>query len=186
MQLHFGNFAQHFVSDGAILFEDSVVVPPSLRRTVLDNLHAAHQGVSSMELRARAIVFWPGITANIHAIRATCADCNRNAPSQSALPTTHTSPPSTPFESIYADYFELAGKHYLVIGDRLSGWSEVFGCPSGSSDAGAAGLIRCLRSMFATFGVPEELSSDGGPEFTAGQTQEFLRRWDVKQHISSA
>lgn len=175
-----------YISDGAVLFEDRVVVPPSLRHAVLDNLHAAHQGTSSMELRARAIVFWPGITADIHAIRAACADCNRNAPSQPPLPAASTVPPSTPFESVYADYFDFAGHHYLVVGDRLSGWSEVFACPPGSSHAGSAGLIGCLRSLFATFGVPEELSSDGGPEFTAGVTRDFLVRWGVKHRISSS
>lgn len=40
------------------MFEDHIVVPPSLRRNVLTNLHAAHQGTSSMEAYARAIVFW--------------------------------------------------------------------------------------------------------------------------------
>ena len=112
-----------YISDGAVMFEDRVVVPPSLRRIVLTNLHAAHQGTSSMEIRARAIVFWPGITADIHAVRAACAECNRNAPSQPSLPATPASPPSTPFESVYADFFDFAGKHYLVIGDRLSGWT---------------------------------------------------------------
>ena len=33
-----------YVSDGVVMFEDHVVIPPSLRPTVLSNLHAAHQG----------------------------------------------------------------------------------------------------------------------------------------------
>ena len=175
-----------YVSDGVVMFDDRVVVPPSLRRTVLDNLHAAHQGTSSMEIRARAIIFWPGITADIHAVRAACTVCNRNAPSQPSLPATISSPPSTPFASVYADFFDFAGKHYLVIGDRLSGWTEVFACPSGSSNAGAEGLIGCLRKLFATFGVPDELSSDGGPEFVASLTRDFLKRWGVDHRVSSA
>ena len=175
-----------YVSDGVVMFEDRVVIPPSLRPTVLSNLHAAHQGTSSMEVRARAIVFWPGITADIHAVRAACADCNKNAPSQPSMPATPSSPPSTPFESIYADFFDFAGRHYLAVGDRLSGWTEVFACPSGSSQAGAEGLIGCLRKLFGTFGVPDELSSDGGPEFTASQTRDFLKRWGVDHRVSSA
>jgi hypothetical protein len=36
-----------------------------------------------------------------------------------------------------------------------------------------------------TFGVPEELSSDGGPEFRAAATEDFLQRWGVHHHLSS-
>ena len=55
-----------------------------------------------------------------------------------------------------------------------------------SSHAGARGLIGCLRKFFDTFGVPEELSSDGGPEFTAGITTDSLKKWGVQPRISSA
>ena len=51
-----------------------------------------------------------------------------------------------------------------AVRDRLSGWTEVFGSAARTNLAGAPGLIRHLRSFFPTFGVPEELSSDGGPE----------------------
>lgn len=174
-----------YVSDGVIMYQDRVVVPPHLRRSVLHNLHSAHQGTSQMEQRARNIVFWPGMTAEIQATRGACHDCNRNAPSLAHLPPIVSRPPSTPFESIFADYFDLAGTKYLVVGDRLSGWTEVFGGPSGSSPCGAVGLVRCLRLFFATFGVPEQISSDGGPEFTATITKTFLTRWGVDHRVSS-
>ena len=51
--------------------------------------------------------------------------------------------------------------------------------------AGSAGPVRHLRSFFATFGVPKEISSDGGPEFTAKGTQDFLRLWGVRHRVSS-
>ena len=40
-------------------------------------------------------------------------------------------------------------------------------------------MSKRLREVFVTFGVPEELTSDGGPQFTAGKTQEFLKSWGV-------
>ena len=40
------------VSDGVIIYDDRVVVPLSLRPSVLEALHAAHQGVSMMGSRA--------------------------------------------------------------------------------------------------------------------------------------
>ena len=46
--------------------------------------------------------------------------------------------------------------------------------------------MKCLRQWFRTFGVPKQLSSDGGPEFAAGITAEFLKTWGVTHRISSA
>ena len=156
-----------------------------MRNNVLQILHAAHQGVSAMESRARAIVFWPGLTEDIRATRDSCSACNRSAPSQAATPSRPTPVPSTPFESIYADFFDYAGNHYLVAGDRLSGWVEIFKAPSGTAQSGANGLILVLRDMFATFGVPEDISSDGGPEFTAALTLKFFENWGIKHRVSS-
>ena len=91
-----------------------------------------------------------------------------------------------PFESIAADYFDFAGRHYLVIVDRLSGWIEVMKAPVGSVQAGAKGLCEWLRQYMARFGVPVILSSDGGPEFVAKETQDFFKRWGIRHRLSSA
>ena len=34
--------------------------------------------------------------------------------------------------------------------------------------------------------MPEEISSDGGPKFTAFVTKDFMRKWDIKHRVSSA
>ena len=175
-----------YVQEGVIMYQDRVVMPKALRQIALNNLHAAHQGVTSMELRASRIMFWPGMTEDIRQKRASCIECNINAPSQASLPSSPATPPSTPFQRVFADYFDFAGNHYLVIGDRLSGWPEIFAAPKGSGLAGSKGLVACLRSFFAVFGIPEELSSDGGPEFIANDTQTFLSRWGIHHRKSSA
>ena len=58
-----------------------VIIPPSLQSEVLLTLHATHQEVSSMNHRARATVYWPGITTDIQQARNKCRHCNRVAPS---------------------------------------------------------------------------------------------------------
>ena len=68
------------------MYDDRIVVPPSLREKVLNTFHAAHQGVSTMESRARELVFWPGMTKDFDRIRASCGECIANAPSQPKLP----------------------------------------------------------------------------------------------------
>ena len=118
----------------------------------------------------------PGITYDIHAIGFKCSDCNRNAPSKAELCSEPANTSSTYFEMVFADYFICVGHHYLVVGDHhLSGWSEILATPAGTViSAGARGLNSCLRKLFATFSVPAEHSSDGGPEFTSSVTAEFF------------
>ena len=103
------------------------------------------------------------ILAGYHVERARAAyrDCIASAPSQPRLPPATFNPPTTPFEAIVADFFHCVGQHYLVVADRLSAWPEVFQCTPGSPMSGAEGLISC-RNYSAHFGVPTELSSDGG------------------------
>ena len=175
-----------YISSGVIMYGDRVVIPSSLRHSVLDILHSAHQGVSGMSARAKSIVFWPGITADIHRRRAQCTACNKIAPSQAKMPPVDQFVPSTPFEAVFADFFGYSGSHYLIAGDRLSGWTEIYRAPHGTHQAGSDGLISALRSLFATFGVPEELSSDGGPEFISNKTTTFLSKWGVRHRLSSA
>eukprot|EP00057_Strongylocentrotus_purpuratus_P017665 XP_011672139.1 PREDICTED: uncharacterized protein LOC105442062 [Strongylocentrotus purpuratus] len=47
------------------------------------------------------------------------------------------------------------------------------------------GLTACLRRIFVTFGIPDELASDGGPEFTAAATRRFLQDWGIHHRLSS-
>ena len=105
-----------YVNEGVVMYQDRVVVPSRLRPVVVQHLHAAHQGVSSMEQRAHSMVFWPGMTADIRSVRADCYYCNKNSPSHSPLPSIVADPPSTPFEKVFGDFFNFGGHHFLVIG----------------------------------------------------------------------
>ena len=73
-----------------------------------------------------------------------------------------------------------------MVGDRLSGWTEIVQVRKNSASSGAKGLCEALRKIFATFGVPEEISSDGGPEFVATEATDFYSRWGLKHRLSSA
>ena len=174
------------VESDVVWYNGRIVLPPSLRDRALEVLHSAHQGVTGMTDRSRTVVYWPGITDDIQSTRSSCKICCRNAPSQASLPAATPECPETPFEAVFADFFEESGHHFLVAGDRLSGWVEVYSSHVGSSKAGSKGLIAHLRTMFTMFGIPLSLSSDRGPEFSATATRDFLSLWGVHHRESAA
>ena len=154
------------------------MIPPALRNEVLSALHSAHQSITSMTARVNMSVFWPSITVQIAELREQCADCNRIAPSQPHAPPTTLVEPEYSFQCICADFFSYKGVHYLIIVDRYSNWPII------KKTSCAAGLIKCLREEFITYGVPVDLSSDGGPEFVASETKSFLKAWGVRHRMS--
>ena len=169
-------------SHGLILMNNRIVIPYSLRKQILNNLHAAHQGQTSMSARANQTVYWPGMNSSIRLHRQTCPSCNEIAPSQPNEPTIQSPPPEWPFQQICADYFEQEGHSYLAAVDRFSCWIELFHFPSSSrSDS----LITHLRQLFISYGVPEEISTDGGPQFSSNLFTTFLKNWGVRHRLSS-
>ena len=169
-----------YTVDGMVIYGGRVVITSSLREECLIALHAAHGGCTSMLSRAECSIFWLGITPAIQRMRERSAPCNRTAPSQPSAPPTPMTQPAYPFQCICPDFFSYKGTHYLLVADIYSNWPVV----ERASD-GTEGLISCLRRVFATFGIADELSSDGGPEFTAAATGTFLTNWGVHHRLSS-
>ena len=172
--------ASMYTLDGVIMLGQKIVIPASLRPQILAALHSAHQGVGVMCQRASDTVFWPGITVDITRTKEECIHCHRIAKSNPSEPPEDITLPCYPFQMICADYFQFENKIYLVIVDRYSNWPIVIRGAGKAED-----LVKELRDVFVTFGVPEELTSDGGPQFSAGFTQDFLNSWGVKHRVSS-
>ncbi|XP_037784643.1 uncharacterized protein LOC119580605 [Penaeus monodon] len=155
-----------------VLYGPRVVVPASLRRSTLARLHDCHSGVEATKRRAQQTVFWPGINADIvNTVRA-CEPCQRLQPSQQQEPLLLEDKPTRPFMSVSADFFSVAGKHFLVYVDRLSGWPVVIPC---GNNATSASTIRIFRHMFRDLGVPVRLRTDGGPQFSSREFATFLQ-----------
>ena len=170
------------VLEGAVLYGDRLVIPPGLRQEVLGTLHAGHQGVSSMQARASHAVWWPGLGPDITRVRERCLQCSRHAPSQPKEPPAKLPEVRYPFQMLCADYFDLKGYGYLVMVDRYSGWPVVHR----ALKATAQELVKAVTEVCLTFGVPEEIASDGGPQFVSEEFRGFCDSWGIQQRISSA
>ena len=108
------------VVDGVVRMGQRIIVPSKLRPSILQSLHAAHQGVTVMSQRAADTVFWPGISIDINRTREQCEHCHRIAKSNALIPPEDITPPEYPFQRICVDYFQYCNNNYLVIVDRYS------------------------------------------------------------------
>ena len=181
--LPFWKIRDELYCDGdLVLYGPRVVVPAALRKTVLQRLHDSHRGAEATKRRARQAVFWPGINADITNVVRACIACQTLQPSQQQEEYRNDDHPTRPFESVSADHFSVAGKSFLVIADRLSGWPVVIPC---GNDTTAAATIRHFRSYFRDLGVPVRLRTDGGPQFTSRAFEDFLTRWGVQHVVTS-
>jgi hypothetical protein len=165
---------------GGDLHGGRVVVPEELRSRTLDTLHAAHQGTTSMRLRAERNMFWPNLARDITTKCMSCIPCDEIAPSQSPEPPMMPIHPENPFQHICSDFFSLLGHNFCLVVDWFSNWLQV-----STGKGGAHKLISLLGQCFHSFGIPETLTSDGGLECTAGNTQEFLRKLGVHNRLTS-
>ena len=46
-------------------------------------------------------------------------------------------------------------------------------------------LIQEMKAVFAELGVPSVIVSDGGPQYTATEFQDFTKHWQIKHRLSS-
>lgn len=71
---------------------------------------------------------------------------------------------------MHIDFCEKDGQYFLVLVDSHSKWLEVVPMTTTLSKT-----IEVLRSIFASYGLPEEVVSDNGPQFTSTEFKQFLR-----------
>ena len=182
LQRYWGMREEMYVVDNVPFKGRKMLIPKRLRPQVLDGLHAANQGATGMLANARDRFFWPGLDAAIHQLRLQCRQCNETAPSQRAEPLIITPTPDYPFQQAVSDFCDIEGHTFLIYADRFSGWVEVERLATNTF----RNVEKTFLRWFATFGVPEEISSDGGPPFNGGDYDQFCKNWGVSRRSSSA
>ena len=89
--------------------------------------------------------------------------------------------PDWPWQKIATDLFQYENKMYLVIIDFYSRWVE---CPLLLSTT-SNGVISHLKSVFSKYGIPEQVFSDCGVQYTSFEFAEFAREYGFEHMTSS-
>ncbi|KAL1259036.1 hypothetical protein QQF64_009613 [Cirrhinus molitorella] len=112
------------VDDGLILRGQRYIIPHALQKHYLTQLHQGHPGLQSTKQRARETMFWPTMYSDIEREVSRCTPCNALKQHQMREPLQLHQIPDSPWSITAADIFEWSGKHYLVLVDSYSGWSN--------------------------------------------------------------
>ena len=164
---------------GCLLWGLRVIIPPTLQAEMLNELHATHPGVVKMKALARSIVWWPNLDKDIEEVVTSCQSCatHRSLPPVAPL---HSWPwANHPMQRIHIDFASIEQFQVLVIIDNHSKWIEAI--PLHSATAGST--IDALRLFFASFGLPKEIVSDNGPQFTAQDFSDFCKNNGIKHTL---
>ncbi|XP_024872568.1 uncharacterized protein K02A2.6-like, partial [Temnothorax curvispinosus] len=166
-----------------LMFEHRVVIPSSLRKAILNDLHVAHLGIVKMKGMARSFVYWPGIDSEIEQTAKSCAECARHAHAPPKFCQHHWDYPQGPWERIHIDYAgPVAGTMLLIVSDAFSKWLEV----KITNSMTTAATIAILDNLFTAYGAPTIVVSDNGTQFTAAEFKSFLQTSGVKYHKLTA
>ena len=125
-----------------------------------------------MKSLARGCLWWPRLDAAIVDRVQQCHVCVALGKFPSRAPLYPWKWPAKPWERIHIDFFEKGKLNFLIVVDAYSKWLEV--TPMGSMTS--LKTIEVLRSLFARYGIPEEVVSDNGPQLASEEFSQFLKQ----------
>lgn len=169
-----------FILRGGQLFRrsklsDQLVVPQSLRPTVLQLSHsvpwAGHLGQQKTFARMVPRFYWPQQFADTVQYCKACPQCQLTAPSRKGERAPLITMPviDTPFSRIAMDIVgpleRSSGghKYILVVCDYATRYPEAFPLKK----IKARQVVNCLIQLFSRVGIPTEIITDQGTNFTS-------------------
>ncbi|XP_031570808.1 uncharacterized protein K02A2.6-like [Actinia tenebrosa] len=181
LQPYFSRKTELTVEQGCVLWGSRVVIPSTLRPTLLLDLHSEHTGTVRMKGLARQYFWWPKMNDEIEQIAKNCASCQETASAPPSLPVAKWNWPSGPWKRLHIDYAgPYMGSMFLVVIDSYSKWLEVIPMKSTTTTA----TIQQLRKVFANLGLPEHIVSDNGPQFSSSEFKEFLMKNNIRHTLT--
>ena len=63
------------IEDGLILKGTRIVIPNKKRGAILKQIHDSHLGLTKCKLRAKQVVYWPGLNDQLEQLVLTCQLC---------------------------------------------------------------------------------------------------------------
>ena len=180
MQSYFRARGDLSMCDNCLIFRNRIVIPASMQSDILAKIHLGHLSLDKCRKRIVYTVWWPTISSDIVSYIDRCNFCQIHRRKNKAEPMKASNLPQRPWQKLGADLFELEGKMYLVIIDYFSRWIEVEFLKRSVSET----VVKKMLSIFARFGVPDIIRTDGGPQFSCRYFRNFTDKYDIEHQIT--
>lgn len=167
--------------DGLIFKADKIIIPKTMRKEMLKRTHEGHLGMEKCKNRARQIMFWPGMSKQIEEIVSKCSTCITHRNKQQKEPLINHDIPNAPWQKVGTDLFHWNGHDYLLVADYYSKFPEI----ALLTDIKSKTVISHMKSIFARHGIPQEVVSDNGTQYTSEEFKTFSKQWEFKHTTSS-
>ncbi|XP_023314756.1 uncharacterized protein K02A2.6-like [Trichogramma pretiosum] len=168
-------------SNGLILKNFCIVIPKNCRKHVLQQIHYPHLEIEKTKAFARQVIFWPGLNKHIEDMVSNCDTCLSYRNKNSKEPILLKKIPDGPWEIVSTDIFKFKENFYLLVVDTYSKFVEV----EKLDNLGSQHIVETLKKIFSRLGIPKEVYSDSGSQFTSEIYRKFSKEWNFKCTITS-
>lgn len=171
-----------YVEKECVMKGNRIVIPESMRKQIMKELHRSHLGIVKMKSMARSYVWWPGVDGDVENTARACEVCAILGKKPAKTVLTPWPWPDQAWSRVHTDFLgPLFGKMYMVIIDAYTKWPEVIDMGNNTT---AQKVISEFKKLFVRFGLPKHLVTDGGPQYASIDFQEFLRSNGVRHSFS--
>ena len=141
-------------------------------------------GVSATVERAQKHFYFPGMAKVAAEVAKACQACQRReGPPKDQRHTLHSHQPGYPFQQVFMDFVgplpkSTKGNEYLLtMKDGFSRWVEAFPLRHATAKA----VVEKLTTEFIPrFGIPEQLHSDRGTQFTSNLVSDVAKMLGIR------
>ncbi|KAK7091113.1 hypothetical protein V1264_008842 [Littorina saxatilis] len=166
-----------------------ICVPRSLRKGLLKFAHdtpmAGHLGTKKTRERLWADFYWPGLCEDVRRYCQSCDRCQKVTPKGrvAKVPLGQMPLPNAPFEKVAVDLVgpikpaaDSGARFILVMVDYATRYPEAVALKSIEAEK----VAEALWTMWTRLGIPKEVLSDQGGQFTGAVMREVHRLLAVK------
>ena len=146
---------------------------------MLEQIHKGHRGMGKCMLKARVLVYSPGISDYIQEAVEKCWICQSSSRSAKPIGKVSEVPPHA-WHTLGTDLFYWNKMDYLVVGDYFTKYLLVRKIPNTSTHL----VIKELSMIFTEFRCPFVLKSYNGQCYTSREFHDFLEFYKI-HHITS-